>query len=289
MSSNSCLVFGASGLIGTALCAELVKRQVVYGMSRRRPFDHANFHWTSADLALDSKPGNLPGRVESVVYLAQSEHFREFPARALNIFGVNTAGLLRALDYARGAGVRNFVFASSGGVYGTGDQLFAEDFRVPATGELGFYLSTKLCSEILARSYAGYFNISILRLFFVYGAGQRRNMLIPRLIDNVREGRPLDLSGQDGIRINPTHVGDAVRAIEGALGLEGSHTINIAGPQVLSMRQIGALIGRAIGRDPVWRVNENAAPSHIVGDIEKMSRLLGSPVTSFEDGLRLTV
>ena len=255
-------------------------------MSRHSPISHERFHWTHADFTRPFDTGGLPPQVDAVVYLAQSEQFRDFPASACNIFEVNTATLLRALDYARGAGVRHFVFASSGGVYGTGDHRFAEDYPVPATGELGFYLSTKLCSEILVRNYAAFFSVSILRMFFVYGAGQRRNMLIPRLVDNVREGRAIDLAGRDGIRINPTHVSDAVRAIEGALALDGSHTINIAGPEVLSLRDIGEAIGRAVGRAPEWNDNDGIPSNHIVGDIDKMSRLLGAPSVGFMNGLR---
>ena len=286
MSLKSCLVLGSSGLIGTALCESVSRSRIVHGVSRHRPMTHERFHWTHADFTRPLDMGILPPEVDAVVYLAQSEQFRDFPASACGIFEVNTATLLRALDYARGAGARHFVFASSGGVYGTGDHHFAEDHPVPATGELGFYLSTKLCSEILSRNYAAFFNVSILRLFFVYGAGQRRNMLIPRLVDNVREGRAIDLGGRDGIRINPTHVSDAVRAIEGALALEGSHTINIAGPEVLSLRDIGDAIGRAVGRAPEWNVNDGVALNHIVGDIDKMTRLLGVPTVGFAEGLR---
>lgn len=247
---------------------------------------HECFHWMHADFTRPLDASSLPPTVDSVVYLAQSEQFRDFPASACNIFEVNTATLLRALDYARRAGARHFVFASSGGVYGTGDHHFAEDFPVPVTGELGFYLSTKLCSEILARNYAAFFNVSILRMFFVYGAGQRRNMLIPRLVDNVREGRAIDLNGHDGIRVNPIHVSDAMRAIESALMLDGCHTINIAGPEVLSLRDIGVAIGRTVGRAPEWNVNLSATPNHIVGDIDKMTRLLGAPTVGFAEGLR---
>lgn len=62
------------------------------------------------------------------------------------------------------------------------------------------------------------------------------------LVQSVLDGRPIVLHGQDGIRINPTYVADAVTAIEADLVLEGSHKINIGGPEVLTMRQIGEMI-----------------------------------------------
>ncbi|MBL8377371.1 MAG: NAD(P)-dependent oxidoreductase [Burkholderiales bacterium] len=288
MAASTCLVIGASGLVGTALVAAMSGRVDLVGLSRHRAYEGNGYRWICKDLVEGLDAADLPERVDAVVYLAQSEQFRDFPASARNIFEVNTVQLLNALDYSRRAGVKHFVFASSGGVYGTGEDQFSEDFRVPATGELGFYLGTKLCSEILVRNYAPFFHTAILRFFFIYGARQRRNMLIPRLVDNVREGRPVDLQGTDGIRINPLHVSDAVGAIEAALSLDGSHTINVAGPDIVSLREIGLAIGRLVGRAPCWNEHPAAVAHHIVGDTGKMVRLLGAPKVGFEAGLAMS-
>lgn len=285
-SVRTCLVVGASGLIGSALVARLVKSVLVHGVSRTSSLTHENFSWHAADLTQPLPQQALPKRVDAVVYLAQSEFFRNFPERAGDIFGVNTAQLLRVLDYARTAGAKRFVFASSGGVYGVGAQRFSEDARISATGELGFYLSTKLCSEILVQNYASIFSTSILRFFFVYGAGQRRTMLIPRLVDNIRAGKAIELRGQQGIVINPTHVSDAVAAIERAVEIDGAHTINIGGPDALSLRQIGELIGVVVGKAPVFEVKSADGSADVVGGIEKMSRLLCAPQMHFAEGLR---
>lgn len=50
---------------------------------------------------------------------------------------------------------------------------------------LGFYLTSKYCSELILDNYSSFLTIIQLRLFFVYGMGQRKDMLIPRLIENV--------------------------------------------------------------------------------------------------------
>jgi nucleoside-diphosphate-sugar epimerase len=228
----------------------------------------------------------LPQQADAVVYLAQSEFFREFPQHCLDVYEVNTVNLLRFLDYARNAGVRQFVYASSGGVYGTGDRKMTEEVIIPARGNLGFYLTTKLCSEIVAQNFSQFFTVTILRFFFVYGLGQRQSMLIPRLITRVRNGEPIELQGKDGIRINPTHVSDAVRAILGALQLKTSHTINVGGADILTMREIGEIIGRALSRQPLFNINPIEPPKHLSGDISKMCELLGPPRMSFADGLR---
>ena len=257
-------------------------------MSRRCPvgFSASNAIWHPIDLSREFDPSQLPARTDAVIYLAQSEHFREVPERAAEIFEVNTVGLLRFLQFARQSGARKFVLASSGGVYGPADTTLNENLPVLAQGDLGFYLGSKLCAEIVALNYAKLMSVTVLRFFFVYGPGQRRTMLIPRLIDNIRDGRVVTLQGEDGIRLNPTYVTDAVAAIVKALEFTGTHKINVAGPDVLSLREVCNVIGREVGRKPSFAVVREP-PEHIVGDIERMKELLGPPEVSFEEGLQL--
>ena len=82
----------------------------------------------------------LPDKLEAVIYLAQSENYRNFPEKALDIFEINTARLLKTLDYAREAGAKKFIYASSGGVYGSAQRGFSETITLPACGENGLYL-----------------------------------------------------------------------------------------------------------------------------------------------------
>lgn len=285
MARRSCVVTGATGLIGSALIPALLTDFEVHGIARRPP-NMPGVRWHAMDLSQTCELGSLPRQADAVVYLAQSEFFREFPQHCLDVYEVNTINLLRFLDYARKAGVRNFVYASSGGVYGTGDFQMSEKLIIPARGDLGFYLTTKLCSEIVAQNFSEFFTVAILRFFFVYGRGQRQTMLIPRLIMRIRNGEPIQLQGNDGIRINPTHVSDAVCAVLHALELKASHTINVGGADVLTMREIGEEIGRALSCQPTFSVNPDETPKHLSGDISKMCELLGPPRVPFADGLR---
>jgi nucleoside-diphosphate-sugar epimerase len=171
-------------------------------------------------------------------------------------------------------------------VYGSGDAHMSEEIQIPARGDLGFYLTTKLCSEIVAQNYSPFFSVVILRFFFVYGPNQRQSMLIPRLINLVRNREPIQLQGREGVRINPTHVSDAVAATVRALNLSTSHTINVGGPDVLSLRQIGIEIGHALGHEPIFSVEPNVMPKHLSGDISKMRELLLPPQVTFADGLK---
>lgn len=282
-----CVITGAGGLVGSRVVRAMASSWQIHAVSRHQPpgLEGPNIVWHAKDVSHAVSGGALPSKVDAVIYLAQSEHFREFPERAVEIFEVNTLAPLRYLDYARRGGAQNFIYASSGGVYGSGIGSMNETITIPAEGNLGFYLGSKICSEILALNYAALMNVAILRFFFVYGAGQRKTMLIPRLVESIRNGTPVTLQGDDGIRLNPIHVDDAAQAVVRALDLAGTHKINVAGPDVLTLRQICEIIGQAVGRKPQYHI-QSAVPPNLVGDTAKMVSLLSSPAIAFGDGLR---
>lgn len=279
------LLTGGTGLIGTHLLRQFASRDQVFAVSRSGDVEGAT-RSINVDLGKPWSWSAFPDDIDTIIHLAQSEHYRDFPYRAENVFAVNTFSTIKLLDYAREVGVKNFILASSGGVYGTGATRFSEDAALLAQGDLGFYIGSRLCSEILSEPYAAFMNIITLRFFFVYGAGQRENMLLPRLVRSVYSGSPISLHGPDGLSINPVHVSDATRAIIAALDLEGSHKFNIAGPNVVTLRRISETIGDVLGKKPVYSVFPEVKPQDLIADIEKMSALLHEPKVSLIDGIK---
>ncbi len=244
-----------------------------------------NVRTIPCDLAREWDAETFPQKVDAVIHLAQSEYFREFPVHGEHIFTVNTASTLRLLEYARKVKAQTFVLASSGGIYGHGEEGFTEDRPIEAKGDLGFYLGTKLCAEVLAENYTSFICVIILRFFFVYGPGQRPSMFIPKLVHASQEGFPILLSGEDGLKCNPIYVTDAASAVCSSLNLKESHKINIGGSDILSLRQIGQFVGEILGKQPLFKVQKDQNPQNLVGDIKKMGQLLGKPVVPFREGI----
>jgi nucleoside-diphosphate-sugar epimerase len=280
------LITGAGGLLGSHLIPLLAKTSQVFATSRTGRTADGEARTIPLDLSREIDFAALPARVDAVIYLAQSSRFREFPDAVDDIFGVNVAQPVALLDYARRAGASNFVYASTGGVYGSSDNPLAESDPAPPQGQtLGFYPATKRAAEILAEAWSPFMNVAILRFFFIYGAGQKRDMLVPRLVDSVSEGRPVTLQGDGGLSINPVHASDAARATAAAAGLERSLTANVAGPEVLSLRDMCDIIGRKIGREPVYEVQTDKKPGSLVADISTMRAHLHDPAVRFEQGV----
>jgi len=282
------VISGCNGLIGFELSRLLSQNSDynVYGISRTKPLiESPNFYHIYADLMQKDFEGLLPEKVDVVIHLAQSEFFRDFPNKAQNIFDINVNSTLKLLDYCRKANGSNFIYASSGGIYGTSEKGFDEEDHVAPHGELGFYLSTKLCSEILVENYSSFFNIIISRLFFVYGKRQRKSMLIPRLVENIKKGISVKLEGSEGILINPIYVLDAVKALEKCIELNENHKINIGGNQLMSLREICTIIGDKVGKTPIFECDENVKPKNLFSNINRMKDLLIEPSVKFENGI----
>jgi nucleoside-diphosphate-sugar epimerase len=283
---KGCLVTGVTGLIGRHVVIRLSKSWEVYYIARgQEKGNPGGMHRIQCDLAQDWTTGRFPKSIDAVIHLAQSKYFREFPDYSEHVFRVNVMSTLRLLEYARRANAKSFILASSGGVYGHGDNGFKEDQPISVKGDIGFYLGSKVCAEVLAENYTPFMNIIILRFFFIYGSRQHTSMLIPRLVRAVKEGEPIILHGRDGLKINPTYVTDAASAVCQSLELTDSHKINIAGPEVLSLRQIGQQIGGILHKKPIFEINKNIRPQHLIGDIKKMTHFLGQPVVRFRDGI----
>lgn len=245
------LISGGTGLIGSGLISSLQKDGVVYsfpsGLDLSKP-ELINFD-------------GFPPDIDVIIHLANPRNFKDFPGSARETFGVNVAATMSLLEYARKNSVKTFALASTGGIGHVNN----------------FYSTTKLCAELLAKHYEQYMNIVILNFFFVYGPGQDKTRLIPRLIDAVVSGEPIKLKGWSGININPIYVTDAVEAIVASLKLSGR--FDICGNEILSIRQMSEVIGEFVGKDPVFE--ETPEPGrNIIGNNE-----ISTPGVSFREGI----
>ena len=284
-SGKRILITGANGLIGHELIKLLSGNNNIFAISSFKPEkENSNITRIHIDFNQDWDISSLPGKIDIVYHLAQSEHFRDFPARASDIFSVNVGSTAKLLDYAGKAECKQFVYASSGGVYGNSNEEFTEENKVTDSGDLGFYLSTKLCSEILAENYTNLFDVQIMRFFFAFGPRQRKDMLIPRLVESIKNKIAVKLQGKDGIKINPVFVSDAAVAIASLQTLKGSHKFNIAGKEIITLKKIAETIGEKLGVDVNFDITDTE-PKHLIADISKMKNHLVAPQLSFADGV----
>jgi nucleoside-diphosphate-sugar epimerase len=227
---------------------------------------------------------SLPKEIDIIFHLAQSSRYKEFPEKAIDIFKVNTESTAKLLDFAEKTGVKKFIYFSTGGVYAPGFLDITENSPILPYNLLNYHFASKLSSELLIHSYSPIFKTTIFRPFFIYGKGQRRSMLLPRLVDQVKNGTPITIEGKEGLKINPIHVDDACQVILSVIENDHNGVFNLAGPEIISLKNICEKIGTKLGKKPIIQCVDKQ-PSDLVASIEKMSQYLYKPVISLEQGI----
>ena len=66
--------------------------------------------------------------------------------------------------------------------------------------------------------------------------------------------------GRDAPQI-PSMSSDAAHAVAATLSLRESHKINVAGPEVLTLKSMCNLIGTSVGRTPRYTIEANEHPN----------------------------
>ena len=284
------LIVGGAGFIGRHTARRLAEAgATVYATHTpgRRPPWIAGVRWLPCDLTGADPCAGWPTSCDAVISLAQARNWRTFPQTAQDVFAVNVAGLFQTLQYAQRTGIRRFVYASSGSVYTQAARPAQEGEAIDLLGPRTFYAASKLAAEVLLRPYQTLFPVAVLRIFMPYGAGQTPEMLLPSLVQRVRQGQPLKLHGEDGLVSNPVAVADVAETLARCLTLDTSATLNVGGPERLTLREVGQAIGRVVGREPAFETQPGVTAPVIVGDTTALQTTLGwTPALRVEDGLR---
>lgn len=282
---------GATGFIGRNLLSRLTAdgtRAAITAVTRRTPPESpAGVSWIHADVSETTWTARLPDvAFDIVIHLAQSEHYRGFPARAPDIVNLNVNATVALAEWASRHEVRQFVFASTGSVYGSSDRIHREDDECrPDT----MYAASKLAAEMLLKPFSAMMDVLALRLFGVYGPGQA-NAILPGVIKRFDTGEEITLAGNAGVRFNPIFVDDCSALFDSIVTrtLKGFQLLNVCGSEVVDLRDVVKILEAATGKKAHVRVTEDA-PILLVGCTDRLVEMCGHRSTvSFSEGLAIT-
>jgi UDP-glucose 4-epimerase len=295
------LVTGGTGFIGTHVVLQgLMSNVEVHVVSRVRSVaPPAIYH--SCDLTDRSSVFNLLDRIRpaALIHLAAEGIITSVPLLS-DMLNVNVVGLENLL--AASASLESkpqVVLAGSGFEYAPQPRPISETDPI---GPFSLYGLTKAAASICAAMYASSMSITLLRLFSVYGPGEREPRLVPYLLSQTKAGLPVDLTGCEQVR-DYAYVEDVAECFWRVLNHPESHShqgievFNVGTGCSLSLRRFVDVITellRARGLHP--RVNFGAKPYRLgepmtyVANVEKLRQHLNwFPSTSVQNGLRKTI
>lgn len=199
-----------------------------------------------ADVGTDSLDAALGG-ADAVIHLSGLPGVRA-AHRFSDLWRENTLTTVRLARETARRGQR-FVLASTSSVYGDACRLPTAEDACPAP--LNAYAISKLAAEqacltAVAQEAA---DAVIVRLFTVYGEGQRPDMAFARWIDAIVAGRPIPLCARPGTARDFTYVADAVDGLVRALEHGGLGEIyNVSGAGSKPLLHALALLESILGR-----------------------------------------
>ncbi|MBT8010490.1 NAD-dependent epimerase/dehydratase family protein [archaeon] len=277
------LITGGKGFIGKHLGTYLVSRghEILLPRDLIEGFDVNNIgHVRNLEKE----------KFDAIVHLASKVSIADSLNDPLKYFNENLKGVLQVLDLARRKNVR-VVFPSSA-LYGEiGKSPLKEEFEVDPPNP---YSMSKYIGEQLCKSYARNYGVKVvvLRLFNVYGEGQRYGVL-PRILKGIEE-KKIEFKFGVSSKRDFVYIKDVVRSFELALeySFEGKDLpfdiFNVGTGKSYSVKEFLDIVCEKLNKKPEVLIGEEqmGTVDDSCADVSKIRNNLGWEAKfNLEEGL----
>lgn len=275
--NRNIIITGGTGFLGRNLINTFKDDDIVYNLGRNRNEDCENISWNLND---SIETIQLPCNIDTIIHCASivgesNSNHREY-------IDVNVGSTLELLEYSVKTGVKQFVYISTGGVYGFENNPFKENDRCNPKGiySISKYFSEKICME-----YVDKIKITIIRVFFPYGKGQK-GRLISNLINKITNGEKVTLNNEGMPFINPINIVDLCNIINGVVDKRLEGIFNACGNEIVSIQELCQIISDKFNiKNVQYEFNHNNC-KNMLGDNKKiMDSLNYSIKTKLVDGI----
>jgi dTDP-glucose 4,6-dehydratase len=302
------LVTGGAGFIGSAFVrlslsestriVNLDKLTYAGNLANLEPIaDNPRYRFVHGDICDGALVNALLAeeKPDAIVHFAAESHVDRSILSAAPAFETNLRGTFTLLEAARANRTGRFVHVSTDEVYGSLAAPLEADETFPLNPSSP-YSASKAGSDLLVRSYFVTYGLPVVitRASNNYGPYQFPEKLIPLMISNALEARPLPVYG-DGMQVRDwLYVDDHCRGIRAALdrGRDGE-IYNIGGnrslPNLTVVRQILAATGMPESLIKTVEDRPGHDRRYALSSEKLMSETGWKPSIEFETGLAQTV
>ncbi|MGO4345173.1 dTDP-glucose 4,6-dehydratase [Paenibacillus sp. MCAF9] len=303
------LVTGGAGFIGSNFVLYMIKNYPNYEIinvdaltyagnleNLRSIEQHSNYSFVKADIAKRSELEPLfQLGIDAVINFAAESHVDRSILHPEIFVQTNILGTQTLLDLTKQYNVTKFVQVSTDEVYGTLGEtgLFTEDTPIAPNSP---YSASKAGADLLVRAYHETFglNVNITRCSNNYGPYQFPEKLIPLMIQNALQDKPLPVYG-DGLNVRDwLYVEDHCSAIDLVLhkGVNGE-VYNVGGRNERNNLQVVRTILEELGKPEslISYVKDRLGHDRRYAiDADKIRNELGwQPKFNYEDGIKETI
>lgn len=299
--NKNVLVTGGCGFVGSNLVRKLVESgynvSVLDNLSNGRIeyIDDLDINLVQADIRDFEACGRAFDNVDKVVHLAAYGSVVESVTDPRANFEMNVLGTFNMLKHAVDAGVRKFVFSSTGGALIGNATPPVSESSLPKP--ISPYGAGKLCCEAYCNAFYESYGLNTISLRFanVYGTNSlHKHGVVNKFVQRLIDSQPLTIFGDGSATRDYIHVSDLCEGIKLALESETvmHDVIHLATGRETSIRELAMMFLSFGGLDETCL---EFKPSR-VGEVERnfalfdrASEKLGyAPKVVLEDGLRQT-
>jgi dTDP-glucose 4,6-dehydratase len=258
---------------------------------------HPRYRFVEGDICDERVVNSLVAeeKPDAVAHFAAESHVDRSILSPAPVIDTNLRGTFVLLEAARRARIGRFVHVSTDEVYGSlaAPVEATEEFPLNPSSP---YSASKAGSDLLARSYFVTYKLPVVitRASNNYGPYQFPEKLIPLMIANALDGRPLPVYG-DGMQVRDwLYVDDHCRGVLAVLrqGREGQ-VYNIGGNRSLPNLDVVRRVLAATGRPESLIEYVTDRPGHdrryALSSEKLMRETAWRPLTDFETGLGRTI
>ena len=299
------VVLGASGFLGSHLCAELIGRgdDVVgiddlsssTGVNLKALESEPRFTFLKGDIA-EGIP--VRGTVDAVLNFASPASPPRYLNMPIQTLRTGSRGTDNALQFALENNAR-FIMASTSEVYGdptVSPQVETYWGNVNSIGERSCYDEAKRYAEALCMAYWREYqaNIGIVRIFNTYGPrlDPTDGRVVSNFVCQALQGQNLTVYGDGSQTRSFCYVDDEIRGILALLDSNERGPINIGNPVEFTMLELAELVLELTGSQSqlVYEALPADDPLQRCPDITLARQLLKwEPTVDLREGLRNTI
>jgi len=308
------LLTGAAGFIGYHLSVFLLSKGFeVYGLDDlNNNYDKRikqwrisqlvgkkNFHFTKINIV---SPLNLneyfrknfkSNKLDAIINLAARTGVRKSTLDPDSYYRSNVIGVLNLVKLANRYSIKSFIHASTSSVYGKSRK---KNFKITddTNRPLSNYAASKKASEVLLYAYHMLHkqNITILRLFTVYGPAGRPDMSPFIFIQSSINSDPINLFGTGKQQRDFTYVDDVIVGIYKSLKLKGYNVLNLGNNKPISINHLIVKISE-LSKNKIKINKKPPNPEDVpftAANISRTKQLIGwAPKTGIDQGLQKTL
>ena len=292
-----CVVTGAAGFIGSHMVDVLIERgyrvrgidNLVGGRLENiaHHADNGDFAFEERDLRAVQPGDSLFEGADFVIHFAGIGDIVPSIERPADYMSANVLGTVHALEAARAAGVRKFVYAASSSCYGLANEVPTTELA-PIAPQYPYALS-KYQGEQAVFHWGQVYGLPVnaIRIFNAYGTRVKTTgaygAVFGVFLAQKLAGKPFTVVGDGTQKRDFVYVTDVARAFLAAAETERNQEIfNLGGGNPQSVNRLVELIGGEV----VYVPKRPGEPDVTWADTTKIRELGWAPEVSFEEGVQ---